>query len=87
MFPRGDLNRIWLVIGAIDNLESATLVNIVKATGMPKPTINDILKKLLNGQVPSVIIVKNEAIYSIKEWGDFREEITKLFQNSTCKDG
>lgn len=83
MFQRGDLNRIWLVIGAIDNLENPTLVNIVKATSMPKPTVNDILKKLMNGQVPSITVEKEEAKYSISKWGNFRKEINLIFKENT----
>ena len=83
---RGDLRRLWLILGAVDALERPSLVAIVEAVGMPKPTVSDALKKLMSGQVPGLKIVKNGPVYEIQEWGGF---ITKTgvrkFYVSTCK--
>ncbi|WP_299006949.1 hypothetical protein [uncultured Shewanella sp.] len=83
MYQKGNLNRIWLVLGALDALEHPTLLNISNAIGMPKPSVNDILKKLLDGQVAGVIVKKIGTEYKIIEWNDFRQEINKIYTNNT----
>ena len=86
-FLRSDLRRLWLILGAVDALERPTLTTIVQALKMPKPTVNDALKKLMSDQVPDLKIVKNGPVYEIHEWGGF---ITKAgvrkFYNNTLKD-
>lgn len=82
MYPKGDLNRIWLVLGAIDSLERPTLVSISKAIDMPKGSVNDVIKKLLDGQVAGVTIKKTGAVYKVISWLDFRKEINKIFNNN-----
>jgi hypothetical protein len=85
MYPKGDLNRIWLVLGAIDALERATLLTITNSTGMPKGSVNDVLKKLLSGQVAGVCIKKEGAVYSIENWADFRLSIKEIFDENACR--
>jgi hypothetical protein len=85
MYPKGDLNRIWLVLGAIDALERATLLNITIGTGMPKSSVNDVLKRLLSGQVAGVCIKKEGAVYSIESWADFRLSIKEIFDENSCE--
>jgi hypothetical protein len=87
MFPKGDLNRIWLILGALDSLEKPTLINITNATGMPKASVNDVLKKLVCGQIAGVTVEKIEAEYKITEWLNMRQEVKKIFKNNTCKVG
>ncbi len=68
--PKGDMRRVWCVLGAIESLERATLTTLVSALGLPKSSINDVLKKLLSGQVPGLVITKQDAVYSVSEWGE-----------------
>lgn len=78
MYPRGHLHRIWLVLGAMDRLKSPTIVNIAKATGLPRPTVNDSLIKLMDGQVAGVTIEKIGFEYKITEWLEFRDSVAKI---------
>lgn len=86
-YPRGHLNRVWLVLGAIDALESPTLVSITNATGFPKPTVNDALKKLLEGQVAGVSVEKQGTKYHITQWSDTRKAVSELYTETCCKVG
>lgn len=87
MFPKGNLNRIWLVLGALDALEKPTLVNITNAIGMPKASVNDILIKLVDGQVAGVTVEKVNAEYKIIEWLNIRKEVKQIYKNNACKVG
>ena len=82
LLSKGNLNRIWLVVGAINNLSEPTLINITKAVGMPKPSVADILKKLLSEQVPWVQIEKIGSVYKIIKWSDSEEIINQLFKDN-----
>jgi len=85
MFPKGNLNRIWFVLGALDTLKKPTLVNITSATGIPKASVNDLLKKLTDGQVPGVTVKKINAEYKITEWLSIRKEVKNIFKNNFAR--
>jgi len=87
MFPKGNLNRVWLVLGALDALEKPTLVNITNAIGMPKASVNDVLIKLVDGQVAGVTIKKVNTEYKIVEWLNIRKEVKKIYKDNACKVG
>ena len=87
MFPKGNLNRVWLVIGAINALEKPTLINISKSIGMPKGSVNDVIKKLLDGQVAGIEVEKLGAEYKIVRWLDLRTEIDKIYTKNHLQVG
>ncbi len=87
MFPKGNLNRVWLVLGALDALEKPTLINITNAIGMPKASVNDVLKKLVDGQVAGVTVEKVNSEYKITEWLNVRKEIKKIYKDNACEVG
>lgn len=87
MFPKGNLNRIWLVLGALDALEKPTLVNITNAIGMPKASVNDVLIKLVDGQVAGVTVEKVNTEYKIIEWVNLKKEVKKIYKDNACKVG
>lgn len=87
MLARGDLNRLWLVLGAIDALEDATLVNITKVVNMPKATVNDSLKKLISGQIIGVKIEKENSKYTIIEWLDLKESVRSNYKKMISQVG
>ena len=82
MFPKGNLNRVWLVLGALDALDKPTLVNITKATGMAKSSVNDVLIKLVEGQAAGVSVEKIGTQYKVTEWLDTRKEVNKIDKKS-----
>lgn len=68
--PRGDLRRLWLTLGALAARDGrATLLELVADTGMPKPTVSDMLVKLVAGQVADVAVDKDGAVYRVRDWG------------------
>ncbi|WP_390240974.1 hypothetical protein [Vibrio sp. R78045] len=83
MFPKNHLNRVWIVLGALDALDSPTLVNITKATGLPKATVNDTLKKLVDGQVLGVTVEKKDTEYRITEWVELKPSVRHFYSQLT----
>ena len=86
-FRKGDMRRIWFILGAIAKIERATLTTLVKETGMPKASINDVLNKLMEGQIPTLKISKHDAVYEIEDWGDLVNESAVISFYKTCKVG
>ncbi len=88
ILPKGDMRRVWCVLGAIETLERATLTTLVDALGLPKSSINDVLKKLLSGQLPGLIIVKTGAVYTVSDWGELlKKNGVKKYYKTACKVG
>lgn len=68
-FKRGDPRRILFVLATVEVLERPTLTTLVEETGYPKASVNDMLNKILNGQIPGIKLIKNGPVYSIQSWG------------------
>ncbi len=86
--PKGDMRRVWYILGAIESIDCATLTTLVNATGLPKSSINDVLKKLQAGQVPGLVLVKSEAVYSVAKWGDILKKTGVIdYYKTACKVG
>jgi hypothetical protein len=66
-YPKGDLRRMLAVLAAIDSLESATLVKLAERTGIDKKTVTNLIDQACTQA--GVLIEKNGAVYSIREWG------------------
>ncbi|WP_425263534.1 hypothetical protein [Vibrio owensii] len=76
------MNRIWAVLGALDTLEEATIASIAEKTGFPRPSVSDVIKKLMDGQVPFVKIEKNGSSFKIIEWSDPKSAIQDVFNKA-----
>ncbi|KGH30835.1 hypothetical protein P353_08215 [Comamonas testosteroni] len=66
MYPKGDLRRMLVVLGAID-AGSNTLVQIAAATGLDKKTITALLEQAV--EQARVNLKKDGAVYVIEDWG------------------
>jgi hypothetical protein len=66
-YPKGDLRRMLAVLGAIDALESATLVKLAERTGIDKKTVTNLIEQAR--EQAGVVVAKNGSVYSIEEWG------------------
>lgn len=66
-YPKGDLRRMLAVLGAIDSLESATLVKLTERTGIDKKTVTNLIEQAR--EQAGVVIDKSGAVYSIEDWG------------------
>lgn len=86
-FKKGDMRRVWFVLGAVAILDKPTLTSLVRATGMPKASINDTLNKLMEGQIPGLVLVKNDAEYQIDDWGDLVNKTPVISFFNSCKAG
>lgn len=76
-YPKGDLRRMLMVLGAIQETGGATLVQIVARTCLDKKTVSDLIAK--SQEQAGVKIVKAGANYSITELGQvFKSSGLKL---------
>lgn len=66
-YPKRDLRRMLMVLGAIDELKSATLTEIATRTGLDKKTVSDLIKKAVSQT--AVKIEKEDIKYRILDLG------------------
>lgn len=66
-YPKGDLRRMLLVLGAIDTVPQATLVKVAMRTGLDKKTVSSLIRQAL--EQAHVSIEKTGPIYTIVSWG------------------
>lgn len=66
-YPKGDLRRMLLVLGAIDATPEATLVKIVARTGLDKKTVTNLIQHAT--EQAHVSIEKSGPVYAITDWG------------------
>jgi len=66
-YPKGDLRRMLMVLGALVEAKSATIVQIAARTGLDKKTVSDLIGKAVTQA--SVEIEKTGAKYRIMNLG------------------
>ncbi len=66
-YPKGDLRRMLMVLGAIEEAKGATLVQIVARTGLDNKTVSDLIGKAQ--KQAAVQIEKTGAKYRITNLG------------------
>ena len=69
-FKKGDMRRMWFILGAVATQDQPTLTTLVRETGMPKASVNDLLNKVIDGQIPTLKMTKQDAVYVVEDWGD-----------------
>ena len=67
MYPKGDLRRMLMVLGAIREGGGATLVQIVARTGLDNKTVSDLIVKAQ--EQAGVQVAKTGAKYTIENMG------------------
>lgn len=75
-YPKGDLRRMLMVLGAIHEAGGATLVQIVARTGLDNKTVSDLIVKAQ--EQAGVQVTKTGAKYSIESMGP-------VIKTSGCK--
>ncbi|MEI8659237.1 helix-turn-helix domain-containing protein [Vibrio sp. Hal054] len=69
---KGSYNRLWVVLAALAHMDGkATLKELSELSGLPRSSTEDVLKKVLDGQVPELIVTRENATFSVIEWGSF----------------
>ena len=88
-FKKGSYDRLWIVLGALAFKEGkATLKELSDLVNMPRSTTEDILNKVLDNQVPELIIVREQATFTIESWGLFLSKKKLLdYYNKTINNG
>lgn len=66
-YPKGDLRRMLVVLGAIHQCGEATLVQIVARTGLDNKTVSDLIAKAQ--EQAGVIMEKSGSSYRITSLG------------------
>lgn len=75
-YPKGDLRRMLMVLGALQEAGGATITQIVKRTGLDKKTVSDLIVKAQ--EQAGVQVLKEGSRYSIESLGP-------VFKASGCK--
>lgn len=86
-FQKGDMRRVWFILGAVAVQDQPTLTTLVKGTGMPKASINDALNKLMDGQIPTLSLTKQGAVYVVEDWGDLVNKNAVISFFNACRVG
>ncbi len=83
-FSRGDMRKVWLVLGALLRIKEPTAISIAAGIGLPRTTVIDILDKISSGQIPRMILSKEGSVYVIEEWGDLinKKEVLKYYRET-----
>ena len=66
-YPKGDLRRMLMVLGAIVEAKGATIVQLAARTGLDKKTVSDLIGKAV--EQAGVEIEKTGAKYRITNLG------------------
>lgn len=78
---RGSLHRLWIALGALAaSGGEASLSELVNRTRLPRSTVENALMKVINGQVPSLVIERDKTTFTVKSWGTLINK-TELEQN------
>ena len=86
---KGSYNRLWLVLGTLASKGgNATLSELTRMSGLPRSSTEDILIKIVDGQVPELILQRDKSTFKVKEWGSFLPEQSLLsFYQKHCNNG
>lgn len=69
---KGSYNRLWVVLAALAYKEGkATLQELSSLCRLPRSSTEDILSKVIDGQIPDMKIERQGATFLVVEWGDF----------------
>jgi hypothetical protein len=86
---KGSYNRLWIVLSVLAFKDGhATLQELADLTGMPRSSTEDVLKKVVGGQVPELVLVREKASFTVEDWGLFltKESLLKYY-NKYCNNG
>ena len=84
-FERQDLRRLWLVLGAIEYLETATLGNISKHLGIQMSTLQKVLERIGSEQLPGTELSVSAGEYYVESWGVVdKSAIIQFHEINTC---
>ncbi len=76
---KGNCNRLWLVLGILASKNGeATLSELSSLSGFPRSSTENLLKKIIDGQIPQLILVRQQATFTVKQWGDFLPKKTLI---------
>lgn len=79
---KGSYNRLWAVLAALAYKNGkATLKQLSDLSGLPRSSIEDVLKKVLDAQVPELVIERENATFIVVEWGEFicRKQLSEFY--------
>ncbi|ATC60101.1 hypothetical protein EAY39_12545 [Vibrio anguillarum] len=69
---KGSYNRLWVVLAVLSHKDGkATLKELSELSGLPRSSTEDVLTKVLDGQVPELVVKRQNATYLVVEWGEF----------------
>ena len=68
---KGSYNRLWVVLATLAYKEgnATTLKELSELSGLPRSSTEDILNKVLDGQIPGMLLKRHSATFTVIEWG------------------
>lgn len=64
-----DLRRLWIMLGAMESLQPATLTTLHNDLGWSVSTIQRLIERLNSEQLPGVVITYTNDHLKIEDWG------------------
>ncbi|NYU23874.1 helix-turn-helix domain-containing protein [Vibrio parahaemolyticus] len=86
---KGSYNRLWAVLGALAYKGGqATLSELSKLSGLPRSSTEDVMKKVLDGQVPELLVKRESATFIVVRWGGLltQEKLAEIY-STYCTNG
>lgn len=69
-YKKGSYNRMWAVLSVLAYKKGqTTLMEVSELTGFPRSSAEDILKKILDNQVPGLVMKREGTSFTIEDWG------------------
>lgn len=73
-----DLRRLWIVLGAMEYLQPATLTSLHNDLGWSVSTIQRLIERLNSDQLPGVVVSYTDDHLRIENWGILVNQSTSL---------
>lgn len=73
-----DLRRLWIILGAMESLQPATLTSLHNDLGWSVSTIQRLIERLNSEQLPGVVITSTDDNLKVDAWGILVNKTTSL---------
>lgn len=64
-----DLRRLWILLGAMDVLQPATLTSLHNDLGWSVSTIQRLIERLNSDQLPGIVVSNKDDVLKVTHWG------------------
>lgn len=75
-----DLRRLWIILGAMESLQPATLTTLHNDLGWSVSTIQRLIERLNSEQLPGVAVTYTDDHLKVEDWGILVDQTISLDQ-------